>query len=49
MDKFIRYLERDNVDAEMVLKKSLILLVIIYASYILMQIIGKFFEKNHEG
>lgn len=41
MDKFIRYLERDNVDAEMVLKKSLILLVIIYASYILMQIIGK--------
>ena len=45
MDKFIRYLERDNVDAEMILKKSLILLVIIYASYILMQIIGKFFRK----
>lgn len=45
MDKFIRYLERDNVDAEMVLKKSLILLVIIYTSYILMQIIGKFFRK----
>lgn len=45
MDKFIRYLERDNVDAEMVLKKSLILLVIIYASYILMQIIGKFLRR----
>ena len=45
MDKFIRYLERDNVDADMVLKKSLILLVIIYASYILMQIIGKVLRR----
>lgn len=32
MDKFIRYLERDKVDAKIVLKKSLILFVIIYAS-----------------
>ena len=45
MDKFIRYLERDNVDAEMVLKKSLILLIIIYVSYLLMQVLGKLFRK----
>lgn len=42
---FIRYLERDNVDAEMVLKKSLLLLIIICISYLLMHILGKLIRK----
>src|SRR5699024_5246914 len=42
---FIRYLERGNVDAEIVLKKSLLLIIIIYISYLLMQILAKLLRK----
>lgn len=45
MDKFIRYLERGNVDAEIVLKKSLLLIIIIYIPYLLMQILAKLLRK----